>query len=604
MSAPGIDTPATRIARLRAAMRDHGIDALLVPTADPHLSEYLPPRWQARAWLSGFDGSAGTLVVGLEQAALFVDSRYTALAQRQLDGSGIAVIELPASRAPVWIDWMCGLAGAGGRIAVDGQVLARRELGPLQAAATRHRLQLETALDLVDAVWQTRPTRPSTPLLALPDGVQGHDRARRLAWVRERMQLRGTGWHLLSSLDDIAWLLGLRGADVDYNPVFLAHLLIGPEQAWLYVDAARLTPPIDAALRADGVVPMAYAGIEAALSALPASTRLLVDPVRTTAGLLQHCADGVALVEATNPSQLLKAVKSPAEIAALRTTMEHDGAALCRALCRLDALLADRAALTELDIDTLLAAERARQPGYVGPSFATIAGFNGNGAMPHYRATPGHHAAIAGDGLLLVDSGGQYHGGTTDITRMVAVGMPTPQQRQDSTRVLKGMIALSSAHFPDGIRAPLLDAIARAPLWKHGLDYGHGTGHGVGWFLNVHEGPQSFSYRGDAHADTAMRAGMVTSVEPGLYRDGQWGVRWENLVLAVPAGEAGFGDFLRFETLTLCPLDLRCIDVALLDADEIEWIDAYHAQVRARLLPLLEGEAAAWMQRVTAALRR
>ncbi len=604
MTEPHADTPAARIARLRAAMRRHGIDALLVPTSDPHLSEYLPARWQARAWLSGFDGSAGTLVVGLERAALFVDSRYTALAQRQLDGSGIAVIELPASRAPVWIDWMCGLAGPGGRIAVDGGVLALRDLDALQSAAALHRLQLDTGLDLVDAVWDARPPRPSTPLRALPDGAQGHDRRQRLAWVRERMQARRSDWHLLSSLDDIAWLLGLRGADVDYTPVFLAHLLIGPEQAWLFVDASRLPADVAAALRADGIVAQPYDAVADALRAVPVGARLLADPARTTAGLRRVLGADVAVVEALNPSQLLKAVKSPAEIAALRTTMEHDGAALCRALCRLDRALAAAAPITELDIDTLLAAERARQPGFVGPSFATIAGFNGNGAMPHYRATDEHHAAIAGDGLLLIDSGGQYGGGTTDITRMVAVGALSPEQRADATRVLKGMIALSGARFPDGIRAPMLDAIARAPLWKHGLDYGHGTGHGVGWFLNVHEGPQGFSFRADAHADTAMRAGMVTSVEPGLYRAGQWGVRWENLVLAVPAGDAGFGQFLRFETLTLCPLDLRCIEPALLDADEAAWLDAYHAQVRTRLLPLLDGDAARWLQRVTAPLQR
>jgi Xaa-Pro aminopeptidase len=281
--------------------------------------------------------------------------------------------------------------------------------------------------------------------------------------------------------------------------------------------------------------------------------------------------------------------------------MEQDGAALCEFYAWLEQALG-REPVTELTIDEKIGAARARRPGFVSPSFATIAGFNGNGALPHYRATAASHAVIAGDGLLLIDSGGQYLGGTTDITRVVPVGQPSAEQKRDCTLVLKGVIALSSARFPRGTRSPLLDAIARAPIWAAGIDYGHGTGHGVGYFLNVHEGPQSISATAAPEPQTAMEPGMITSIEPGIYRPEKWGVRIENLVLNQPAGSTGFGEFLRFETLTLCPIDTRCLDTALLRADEIAWLDAYHREVRARLAPLVEGDALAWLERRTAPL--
>jgi Xaa-Pro aminopeptidase len=402
---------------------------------------------------------------------------------------------------------------------------------------------------------------------------------------------------LVSTVDDIAWITNLRGADVDYNPVFLAHLLIDAAGASLFVGDGKIDAALADALRADGVHLAAYSDTAAALAALPADATLLVDPKRITLGLREAVPAPVKVVEAINPSTLAKSRKTGAEAAFVRETMVEDGIAMCRFYARFEAALAAGERLTELTVDEWLSAERAQRPGFVGLSFPVIAGFAANGAMPHYRATRESHAVIEGDGLLLIDSGGQYLGGTTDITRVWPIGTIGEAMRRDYTRVLKGTIALSRARFPRGTLSPALDAIARAPLWADGLDFGHGTGHGVGYFLNVHEGPQSIS-RAVPEPTMAMEPGMITSIEPGVYRPGRWGVRIENLVLNVPAAlEAAeeFGEFLEFETLTLCPIDTHCIDRNLLRIDEIDWLDQYHATVRERLAPRLEGDALAWL---------
>ncbi|MGZ5893137.1 MAG: aminopeptidase family protein P, partial [Caldimonas sp.] len=375
--------------------------------------------------------------------------------------------------------------------------------------------------------------------------------------------------------------------------------------AMLFVGTGKVDAALARTLAADGVAVARYEQIEAALADLPGDAKLLVDPRRTTLGLVEK--SHAARVEAINPSTLAKSRKSEAEAAHVRRAMIEDGAAMCEFYAWFEAALAEpgrKHPITELTIDEQLTARRAKRAGYVGPSFATIAAFNANGAMPHYRATPESHATIEGDGLLLIDSGAQYRGGTTDITRMWPIGTPSAAHKRDVTLVLRGTIALSRTRFPRGTLSPMLDAIARVPLWEHGLDYGHGTGHGVGYFLNVHEGPQSFS-RVIADATMAMQPGMITSIEPGLYRPGQWGVRVENLVLAVPAGagvSSEFGEFLEFETLTLCPIDTRLIEPALLRADEIAWLDAYHRVVRERLAPVVSGAALAWLELRTAPL--
>jgi Xaa-Pro aminopeptidase len=589
-----------RIEKVRDALGRHGLDAVVVPTSDPHLSEYLPERWQGRQWLSGFTGSMGTLVVTTDEAALFADSRYWVQAETELGGSGIALERIPTGTATRHVDWLVAHLKRGARVGVDGSVLGLAAAAHLRSALEAAGMTLVTDFDALAEVWPERPSLPVSPVYEHRPPEAPLGRAAKLAQVRAAMADAGATHHFVSTVDDIAWLLNLRGADVSYNPVFLAHLLLTRDAATLFVTEGKVDADLAARLAQDGVRLAPYADAAAALASLPDDATLLVDPRRITLGLRQYAR--VRLVETINPSTLLKSRKTAAEAAHVREAMAQDGAAMCEFYAWFDAALADTKRterITELTVDEHISAARARRPGFVGLSFSTIAAFNPNGAMPHYRATEASHAAIEGNGLLLIDSGAQYRGGTTDITRVWPIGTPSAAQRRDYTLVLKGTMALSRTRFPRGTLSPMLDAIARAPLWAHGLDFGHGTGHGVGYFLNVHEGPQSIS-RVIPDPTMAMEPGMITSIEPGVYRPGKWGVRIENLVLNVPAAIGGdeptaFGEFLEFETLTLCPIDTRCIERDLLRADEVEWLNGYHATVRARLAPLVSGPALAWL---------
>ena len=591
-----------RIERIREALDEAHVDAVVIPSSDPHLSEYLPERWQGRQWASGFTGSVGTLVVTRDRAAVFADSRYWVQAEAQLAGSGIDLERLPTPAGAQHLDWLCAHLQRGATVAVDGAVLGLGAARQMRETLARCGIGLRSDVDVVAAAWPERPSMPAGAVYEHAGAEAPHARTAKLAGVREAMASAGASHHLVSTVDDVAWLLNLRGSDVGFNPVFLAHVLIAPEATTLFVGAGKVDAALARTLAADGVHVAPYGEVAAALAALPDGAVLLVDPKRTTLGLVETARG--ERIEQINPSTLAKSRKSEAEAVHVRKAMVEDGIAMCEFYAWFEAALADparTAPITELTIDAKLTEARAKRPGYVGPSFATIAAFNANGAMPHYRATPESHATIAPDGLLLIDSGAQYRGGTTDITRMWPIGRLSDAQRRDVTLVLRGTIALSRARFPRGTLSPMLDAIARAPLWAHGLDYGHGTGHGVGYFLNVHEGPQSIS-RVVPDATMAMQPGMITSVEPGLYRPGQWGVRVENLVMNVPAAgvDSEFGEFLEFETLTLCPIDARCLDVSLLRADEIAWLNAYHATVVERLSPALEGAALAWLTARTA----
>ena len=595
---------ALRIERVRDALRAQGAHAALVPSADPHLSEYLPERWQGREWLSGFTGSMGTLVVTLDRAALFADSRYWSQAERELAGTGIELVKIPTGAATHYIEWIVEQLQAGQTLAVDGQVLGLALAQQLRLALAQAGLKIRSDLDVVQAAWEGRPGLPTAAVYEHlpPEAVVS--RAAKLAQVRAGMAARGASHHFISTVDDVAWLLNLRGADVDYNPVFLAHVLLDAQGGTLFVGAGKVDAALAARLAADGIQLAAYEQAPQALAALPAEARLLLDPKRVTLGLREAVPAGVAVIEAINPSTLAKSRKTAEEAAFVRQAMEQDGAAMCEFYAQFEAALARGERLSELTVDEWLSAARAKRPGFKGLSFPTIAGFNANGAMPHYRATPESYAQIEGNGLLLIDSGAQYLGGTTDITRVWPIGQVSDAQKRDYTLVLKGMINLSRAVFPRGTLSPMLDALARVPLWQHGLDYGHGTGHGVGYFINVHEGPQSIS-KAVPDANMAMEPGMITSNEPGLYRPGQWGVRIENLILNVAheTPENGqFGEMLAFESLTLCPIDTRCIAPGLLNAEEVDWLNRYHAEVRRRLAPLLSGAALDWLNQRTEAL--
>jgi len=587
-----------RLEKARDALAQHQLAALLVPSSDPHLSEYLPERWQGRIWLSGFTGSMGTLVVTADQAALFADSRYWVQAEAQIAGTGVQLVRIPTGAATHHIDWMVEHLKAGDTVAVDGQVLGLAAAHQLRGAFEKAGLHLRTDLDLFTEIWLDRPALPAAPVYEHRSPHAPLARTAKLAQVREAMARHGASHHFVSTVDDIAWITNLRGGDVDYNPVFLAHLLIDATRATLFVAPGKVDAALQAQLAADGIALADYAQAATVLGALPAGTTLLLDPRRVTLGLRQAVARGARVVGAINPSTLAKSRKTPEEAAFVREAMAEDGVAMCEFYAWFEQALG-REPMTEITIDERLTAARARRPGYVGPSFPVIAGVNANGAMPHYRATAESHAAIEGDGLLLIDSGGQYLGGTTDITRVWPVGTLTPAHRRDFTLVLKGTMALSRTRFPRGTLSPMLDAIARAPLWAHGIDFGHGTGHGVGYFLNVHEGPQTIS-KAVPEPTMAMEPGMITSIEPGLYREGQWGIRIENLVLNVPAETTPFGEFLAFETLTLCPIDTRCLERSLLTDDDVAWLNAYHATVRERLAPRVSGDARAWLEARTA----
>ncbi|WP_322405278.1 aminopeptidase P family protein [Massilia luteola] len=601
---PAPDTPdvrAARLAQLRAAMARHQVDAVIVPSADPHLSEYLPGRWKGREWLSGFTGSVGTFIATRDFAGVWTDGRYYTQAEQELGGTEIQLMKIPSGASLLHIDWLAANLDEGNTVAVDARVLGLAVARLLGDALAARGVKLRTDLDLLDEIWSDRPGLPPAPVYehVAPYAVLAC--ADKLHATRNAMAKLGGERHVISTLDDIAYLFNLRGADVSFNPVFLAHALVEATGATLFVADGKIDAGLRARLEQDGVRVAPYEQAQRALAALPADSSLLIDPRRITAGMRAAVPQGVRVVEAINPTTFAKSRKLDAEIDHVRATMEQDGAALCEFFAGLEATLADaqRAPLNEVHIDERITAAREQRPGFVSPSFGTIAGFNANGAIMHYRAAPEHCAVIEGDGLLLIDSGGQYLGGTTDITRVVPVGTPSAAQKRDFTLVLKGMIALSVARFPRGTKGPMLDALARAPIWAAGIDYGHGTGHGVGYFLNVHEGPQVISPSAPPEPHTAIEPGMITSNEPGIYRPGLWGIRIENLVLARVADsgvDGQFGEFLDFETLTLCPIDTRCIDLSLMRGDEVAWLNDYHRSVRARLLPHVSGAARDWLE--------
>ena len=599
-----------RISQLRQVLKNNDISAIIIPSADPHLSEYLPEYWQARQWLSGFTGSVGTLVVTHDFAGLWADSRYWVQAADQLEDTGITLQKLQPG-SPNHAQWLAANLNAGDSVAIDGNVLSLAEQDRLLDAfdevadSEEDGIRLITELDLLGEIWQDRPELPSAQLYAHDAQFVSQSAQEKLAEVRAQMQEIDATHHLISSLDDLAWLTNLRGSDVDYNPVFLAHMIVTADKATLYIDSVKVGEDIAKLLADAGISVADYDQVQSALSELTPDDLLLLDPNKVAVGTLNDLGDDIAMIEQIAPSTLLKSVKSKEDIEHVREAMRQDGAALCEFFSEFEARLNNGERLSELDVDSMLIEVRSKQPHYVSPSFPTIAGFNANGALPHYRATEDKFSYLEGDGLLLIDSGAQYQNGTTDITRVVGIGNVNEGQKRDFSLVLKAHIALAKACFPDGIASPLIDAICRAPLWQAQMDYGHGTGHGVGYFLNVHEGPQVIAYAASNPPERAMKVGMISSNEPGLYREGRWGIRIENLVINQPVPtpqETEFGHYLNFETVTLCPIDTRLVNPSLLTQDEINWLNDYHTHVYNELKDRVEGEALTWLTERTQAI--
>ncbi len=587
-----------RVERLRQWMRRHNVGAFVFPSTDPHAGEYVPEHWQPRRWISGFAGSAGTAAVALEGAALWTDSRYFLAAAEQLAGTPFVLMKDGLPETPSLSEWLASHVAAGATVAVDGSVFTASAFALLAGELAERGIRLADGGDPAAELWTDRPPLPAAPVAIHPLEYAGRTAADQLADERDAMAAAGCTHLLVSALDEVAWTLNLRGSDVHCNPVFVAYLLIGTDEATLYVDAAKVTPEVAGYLSAQGVGRRPYDALAGDLAALSGAAVWL--PSGTNRAMAAAVAGTNRVTATPSPVAAMKAVKNRAEIDGFRRAMERDGVALVKFLRWLYPAVT-AGGETEMSVDRKLAELRSVSHLYRGLSFDTIAGYGAHGAIVHYEATPDTDARLEPHGLLLLDTGAQYADGTTDITRTLALGPVSDEERRVYTLVLKGHIALSRCRFPDGASGTQIDALARAPLWQEGLNYGHGTGHGVGAYLNVHEGPHQIRMN---YVPAQLREGQPVTGAPGIYVTGRFGVRLENTLLVRHGLTTDFGRFLEFEPLTLCPFDRAPIDLDRLDDSEVAWVDDYHAEVRRRLTPLLDDEAdRRWLARATRPLR-
>lgn len=589
-----------RLARLRREMAQRGMDGYVVVTDDFHGSEYVGDFFKARAYLSGFTGSAGTLVVLPDRAALWTDGRYFLQAAEQLTGSTIELMRMGQPGAPAIGAFLAQHLPEGGVLGFDGRTVSSSFAGTLEKALEAKHIRFAGGEDLVDAVWPDRPALSDRPVWELTNC--GLSREEKLAKLREKMAAADAAYLLLTSLTEIAWALNLRGGDVACTPVFLSFLLIGREDAQLCIQPQAVPADIVEKLTACGVTLRPYGAIYDLLRALPAGTRVMADSATANYRIMESLSHAEVL-DQPSPAVLMKACKTQEETDGFRAAHIKDGAALCRFLYWLKTRIGEEP-MTELSAAARLAAFRAEQPDFLDLSFDTIAGYGPHGAIVHYDPTPETDVPLHPEGLLLVDSGAHYRQGTTDVTRTIALGPVTQEEKRMFTLVLKGHLALAAARFPRGATGENLDVLARLPLWEQGLDYNHGTGHGVGFILSVHEGPQSFRWRSTDGRRIPLEEGMVISNEPGYYEAGKFGIRHENLVL-VRAGETtDYGQFMYLEPLTMAPFDRDAIDVALLTEPELALLNDYHKLVYDTVSPLLPAEEQAWLAQATAPLHR
>ncbi len=589
---------AERVAELRKLMAERDIHAYVVPSSDPHQSEYVPECWKRRQWISGFTGSAGTAVVTMDQAGLWTDGRYHVQAREELDPGVYTLFPVGLPEVKEVSDWLAEAMEKGQAVGVDPAVVSVEEARRLEEKLAEKGVALRFLEEnLVDLLWSDRPSLPAGAVRLHPEGFAGESLVSKLSRVQDEMTRLGADAHLVSALDGVAWLFNLRGSDIPFNPVFVAYGLVTQESASLYVGSGKVPEDVRAVL--EGIVELhPYEAIQGALQdAARRGWRLWIDPRGASRWALDQLKGGVPPLERASLVVAFKSVKNPVEREGMRACHLRDGTAMVRFLRWLEEAV-PRGGVTELSAAAKLDGLRAEGEHFQGLSFETIAGYQAHGAIIHYRSSVSTDCEIRPEGLLLVDSGGQYLDGTTDVTRTMALGPPTSEQRGRFTRVLKGHIQLARVKFPKGTTGKQLDAVARQYLWDMGLDYRHGTGHGIGCFLNVHEGPQSISAKDPG---IPLEPGMFVSNEPGYYQEGEYGIRIESVVMVVEEESlrTEYGPFYGFETVTVVPIDRRLVEPALLSPEEREWLNAYHAGVRDRLSPLLGDLDLEWLTRAT-----
>jgi Xaa-Pro aminopeptidase len=579
-----------RVAALREAMRRASVEAFVVPSTDPHISEYVADHWKVRAWISGFTGSAGTVALTLSDAGLWTDSRYFIQAAQQLQGTGIELYKEMLPETPSIAEFLTARLKSGSAVGVDGRMFSVDRFEALRSELAAAGIELRCCDEVIGEAWTGRPSLPLVAPFIHELKYAGEPAESKIAKVREAFRRNNAEAILISALDEIAWTLNLRGSDVECNPVFISYLLITLDSATLFIEPAKLTPELAAYLKSIGVSCEPYNNINVAVAGLKVGS-LQLESAKTNYSVFSSIAGGCALVTAPSPVAMLKAVRNETEIAGMRAAMHRDGVALVRLLRWIDENVAS-GKLTEVGVADKLDALRAESDMYRGVSFATIAGYGEHGAIVHYEADEESDVALQAKSFLLLDVGAQYLDGTTDVTRTIPLGELTDEERLDYTLILKGHIDLAMAVFPEGTRGAQLDVLARMPIWQHHMNYLHGTGHGVGHFLNVHEGPQSIRMNENP---VVLAEGMLTSNEPGVYKGGKHGIRTENLVLTVPAGDGMFGRYLKFETVTLCPIDTCCITPGILNEEERRWLNDYNRHVYDELRDSLTEADREWM---------
>ncbi len=579
-----------RIEALREVMRREHLSAFIFPSTDPHQGEYVPDHWKGREFISGFNGSAGTAVVTMKSAALWTDSRYFLAAEEQLKGTDYQLMKLKIEGTPTIAEWIGRECGPGAEVGVDGMVNSANSVKELIADLRKQGgITVRTNLDPLSQIWRNRPAVPEDKVEIYPMEYSGEAAHDKIARIRKALRELHADGMLMSALDDIAWTLNLRGSDVHCNPVFVSYLLISSKDVTIYINKVKLQPDVLAYLSAEGVGVAPYEDVKKGLKDY-FEYNILLDPDEVNYTLYKTV--GREIVEAESPVKRLKTIKNEREIAGFKSAMLKDGIAMVKFLKWLKPAV-EAGGQTEMSVDEKLTSLRAEQPLFRGLSFDTIAGYQAHGAIVHYEATPATDAPLKAEGLLLLDSGGQYLDGTTDITRTIALGPLTDEQRHVYTLVLKGHIQIELCKFPSGSSGTQIDILARKDMWREGLNYLHGTGHGVGTYLNVHEGPHQFRME---WKPAPLVAGMTITDEPGVYLTDKFGVRIENTLLITPYMETEFGRFLQFESLTLCPIDKAPIVIDMLTQEEILWLDNYHQKVFETLSPHLENDDVEWLR--------